>query len=200
MSGEYVDRLDEAWSAIAEHLYTVDEHPAKHDLVRVGQQAILDALAEHRHHHGFYRHKTDGAAHGAGSSPAFVKYWLEFAAWPTASCERRVVENYALLQILPMLSDVQHRVLVALAVHEDYQAASDAVGMTYDTFKSHVSKARRRFLALWHEGEQPSRPWGCDRRVGSRAVGRSETYTRRELFRRRRDAARATTQSEVTRD
>jgi hypothetical protein len=27
----------------------------------------------------------------------------------------------------------------------------------------------RLCLALWHEGEKPSRPWGCDRRAGATA-------------------------------
>ena len=36
-----------------------------------------------------------------------------------------------------------------------------AVSQTPVGFKSQICKGRARFLALWHEGEQPSRPWGA---------------------------------------
>lgn len=173
MASAWHDRYDTAWSAIAEHLYAAEQHPHRTALVRTGQLAIYAAVDEQRQAHGYYRRKTDGAQHGAASSPAFHAYWWDICgATPTSSPERRVVERSALAQILPMLTPTQRDAIVALAVHDDYQAAADALGMKYTTFKGYVAGGRRRFLAWWHEGEVPSKPWGCDRRVGSYARGR----------------------------
>jgi hypothetical protein len=40
--------------------------------------------------------------------------------------------------------------------------------MPYRSFVSRVSIGRRQFLALWHDGESPSRPRVRDRRAGAR--------------------------------
>lgn len=53
---------------------------------------------------------------------------------------------------------------------DDYQAAAAALDITPATFNVLVSRARKRFLTLWHDGERPSRVWGTDRRVGSHAT------------------------------
>src|SRR5207248_10593460 len=102
------------------------------------------------------------------SSPAFVAFWESFVA-PTPSCERAAVERLALRQILPALTDGQREAMAALAAHGDWAAAATALGMTSVAFRSQVSRGRLRFLALWHEGEVPSRVWGCDRRAGKTA-------------------------------
>jgi len=59
------------------------------------------------------------------------------------------------------------RALAALATWEDYDLAAEAMGITRGTFGVHIARARREFLALWHEHEQPSRTWGTDRRRGN---------------------------------
>jgi hypothetical protein len=54
-------------------------------------------------------------------------------------------------------------VLVALAEHDDYALAADALDMKLSGLYAAVSRARRQFLAHWHEEEQPSRPWESDK-------------------------------------
>lgn len=198
MTSNWHDRYDTAWSAIAEHLYAADHWPARGDLVRAGQLAIYAVVDDNRQAYGYYRRKSDGGAHGVASSPAFRTYWWDICGTtPSRSPEGPVVERMALAQILPLLTPTQRQVITALAVHDDYRAGAAALGMTYVTFRSHVSRARTRFLAWWHEHETPSRPWGCDRRVGSyardRITGRrtnTEIIATRRGYPRTRQAAR----------
>lgn len=167
----YHDRRDEAWSAIVEYLYAADQWVAEHDLVWIGRKAIYDLIASDRQGRGYYRVRTDGTAHGAGSSPAFATFW-EALNRPARSPEHHVVERMALWQILPKLRAHERAALIALATHDTYQDAAAALGVGYPSFKSQIARARRRFLALWHEGEEPSRPWGVDRRAGVTASDR----------------------------
>jgi hypothetical protein len=39
-----------------------------------------------------------------------------------------------------------------------------------------ISEGRRQFLALWHDGETPSRPWTRDRRAGPGTDMQTVTY------------------------
>ena len=188
MAGDWHDRYDTAWSAVAEALYAAEHWPPAHDLVHAGRVAIWAAVDEERRHAGYYRRKTIGSAAGAGSSPAFVTYWLEFAR-TASSPETRAVESIAVAQIWPTLTPGQRSALSALATFGDYQAAAVALGMTSIGFRSAVSKARQRFLAAWHEGEAPSRVWGCDRRAGRVAGELRSGGTAMDAVRRRRRAA-----------
>lgn len=168
MGMDWHDRYDTAYSAIAEHLCAAAEPPSRRDLVRAGQLAIYAVVQDHRHHHGYYKAKTIGAAAGPGSSPAFTRYWVGFTG-ATQSCEERVVEAMALQQILATLTARQLEALAALGALDDYRAAAASLGIVPTTFRSLLGRARGQFKALWHEGESPSRPWGTDRRVGSYA-------------------------------
>lgn len=191
MASNWHDRYDTAWSAIAELLYSADHWPPRHSLVRAGQLAIYAAVDEERQTHGYYRRKTDGRLHGAASSPAFRMYWWDLCgARPAPSPENRVVERWTLAQVLPSLTPAQREAITALAVHDDYRAAADALGMGYATFKSHIARGRNRFLAWWHEGETPSRVWGTDRRVGSYVVGRKGAARGNVIARRARAESR----------
>jgi Fe-S-cluster containining protein len=49
---------------------------------------------------------------------------------------------------------------------------------------------RVRFLDLWHEGEVPSRVWGCDRRAGRTADEARVGGTALDAIKRRANAAR----------
>lgn len=189
MASDWQDRYDTAWSAIAEHLYAAADPPARHDLVRCGQLAIYAAVTETRRHHGYYRHKTIGAEAGVASSPAFLSFWWDQLRY-VPSCEARIVERTTLGQILPSLTPAQWEAIAALAVHDDYRTAADALGSSYVTFRSNVARARTRFLALWHEGEQPSRPWGTDRRADRLrdSDGRAALNAARRRGRARQDA------------
>lgn len=158
---DYTDILETAWFAIVELLYTSEEPPARHDLVRAGQRAVNRMVQWEMHHAGYNKYKSGGDS-GPCSSPQFAKFWFNPAP---QSPEDPIVERTAVEQILPLLSPGQQDALHALAACDDYMLAAESLGMTYVAFRSQVSKARRRFLQWWHEGEEPSKPWGCDRRV-----------------------------------
>ena len=190
MAGDWRERYDTAFSAIAEALCAAPWWPTRPALVQAGQLAIYKAVNDMQQAHGYYRRKTDGARHGAASSPAFLTFWWDLSGARLAgSPEHAVVERLTLAAVLPRLTPGQRDALAALAVHDDYQTAADSLGMTAVGFKSQISNARRRFLALWHEGETPSTVWGCDRRAGSKAGSRRVGSTMSGTIRRRRRAA-----------
>lgn len=191
---DWRDRYETAWSAIAEHLYTAPHWPTRHALTQAGQLAIYRAVDEHQQAYGYYRRKTDGIQHGVASSPAYRTYWWDVCgALPVPSPEGRIVERAALGQILPMLTAGQREALAALAVCGTYQDAAAMLGKSYGAFTSLIATGRRRFLRLWHEGEAPSRPWGCDRRAdrgdNHRSASRTLTLRRRAAADRRRGAS-----------
>lgn len=169
MATPWHERYELAHGAVAEALLTASSSPLRRDLVRAGQRAIQDHISDERHHHGYYKHKTIGAAAGPGSSPAYVTYWAEFNH-TTGGPEHAVVERLALYQILCLLTDRQREALAALAVLGDYRAAAAALGVKPQTYRALLGRARKDFFALWHEGETPSRCWGTDRRVRSYAL------------------------------
>ncbi|MEV4096941.1 hypothetical protein [Streptosporangium saharense] len=188
---DYRTRHDTAWSAIAEALYAAQRPPTPGELVSEGQTAISRHMQADMRHHGRSRHTGQGR-------PRFAAYW---AHGYRASPEDVVVEQQALRQVWPRLTARQREALMALAAHEDYRAGAAALGVTVPVFTALISKARKRFLALWHEGEIPSRPWGRDTRAGSRTPAGQPIHTRRSVTRvigRRRNAlARRTPDPEV---
>jgi hypothetical protein len=165
--GDQADRLEVVWSAIAEALYASETAPARRDLFQAGMDAMGRYDADDRHHHGIASSGPHAYA-GRGSSPAFQTYWC--LAMTARSPEDGVVERVALAQIWPRLTEGQRRALLALAAFDDYAAAAEALGIKYQSFHSLIRAARIRFLALWHEGESPSRVWGRDRRIWRRGV------------------------------
>jgi DNA-binding transcriptional regulator YiaG len=193
MAADWQDRFDTAWSAIAEELYAAPHWPRRSSLVQAGQLAVKATVDEYRQAYGYYRRKTDGAVHGLGSSPAFRSFWLALSK-ATPGPEHRVVERLAAERIFATLKPRFQAALLALAAHEDYADAAQALGVKYDTFCDQVARGRRAFYALWHEGEEPSRVWGCDRRAGATSATRSggegkRVSTSRETIRRRKPAA-----------
>lgn len=184
----YQDRRDEAWSAIVEHLYATDDSPSHHELVEVGRKAIYDLIRSERREQGFYKEHTLGTAAGPGSSPKFQQFW-EHLVQPAPSPEGVLVERLALAQILPGLTPAQRDAITALAVSDRYEVAAALLGMKPTTFRSHVARGRNRFLALWHEGEIPSKAWGTDRRADRRHDKPMQVLTRRARDQRRRTEA-----------
>ena len=156
---DYVTRFDLAWSGIVEHLYAAAEPPTPADLVHAGYDALANHVQQSMHLYGVDRHDRRGE-----TMRGFVAYW-EPRGFRGGSPEGLVVERAALWQIWPRLSDRHRGVLLALAAHGTYQAAAASLDLSDKMFKHHLSHARRAFLELWHEGETPSRIWGCDRRV-----------------------------------
>jgi DNA-directed RNA polymerase specialized sigma24 family protein len=158
------DRFDAAWHAIVEHLLAADEKPTDRDLFHAGRTATDREMRQSQQAHGYNYHQP-----GTGTRPNFERYWFTTAA-PTPSPENRVVEREALGQIWPNLTPRQQEALTALAATGDYRLAAEALDITQGTLHVLLSKARKRFLACWHEGEEPSKPWGTDRRIGDRAA------------------------------
>jgi DNA-directed RNA polymerase specialized sigma24 family protein len=176
-AGDIEDRFDAAWHAIVEQLLTAKEPPTRNDLLWAGRQGCDDEVRQQQRAHGYNHHLP-----GTGTRPRFESYWFTASAH-THSPENGVVERHALRQIWPRLTPRQRQALTALAACGDYQLAAAHLGVTEGTFQVLISRARRRFLQLWHEGERPSRMWGTDRRVGSRTAGVPAATKRRAATR-----------------
>ena len=182
---DYQERYDLAWSGIVEHLYSSPVAPDPGELIGAGQDAIGEHIRADARHHGLDHHT------GYQEFRRFGAYW-EWTARHAPSPEPRVVERAALWQIWPALTGAQRRVLLAIAAHGTRQAAATALGITHKTLTHHLCAARARFLALWHEGEPPSRVWGADRRVHRAGGEQVETSTRAAMKAiRHRDPQRA---------
>lgn len=153
------DRYDAVWHALVENILTADTPPGRGELLRTGTEASDSYVRNEMRTHGRDTSKP-------GPMPRFFAYWN-----PTnpPSPENRVVEVLAVAQIWPQLRPSEQRALTALAATGDYEAAARMYGAPKGTFSVVISTARRRFFALWHEGETPSSQWRTDRRIGNKA-------------------------------
>lgn len=182
------DRQAAAWAAIVDHLLAADEAPSRHELINAGLGGIDRAVYQHERMHGIpQKNPTAGQ-----SMPRFWRYWWLNTA-PVPSHENAVIDRLALRQIWPHMSPTHRTVLLTLAAVGDYQEAADRLGKTYDTFASHVHNARKQFLRLWHEHEQPSGVWGADRRAYRRGQGEAKErrLTAHDHLRLRKPKAKA---------
>lgn len=161
MASDTTTRYETAWSAIAEALCSTEEPPEWHDLFTVGWRAIYAEVREMRHLFG--QRDKDGTNEVA-SSQRFRQYWT----LPPERPEEGIAERMAVPQILAALTDTERAAVIALAVHDDYQAAADALGIKYTTMTMRMSSARKKFRAHWYAPETAPPVKGTDRRVGSR--------------------------------
>ncbi len=149
-------RAETAWEAITEHLQLAPERPQETELIALGWKAMKA------------QHYQDLKVRGLGGkdktllSRAFVRYWTSASA-PAHSHEDHIVDRLALAQIWTALKPAHRQVLIALAEHEDRRRAERSLNMDTPAFTRALGRARRAFLALWHEGETPSQLWGYDR-------------------------------------
>jgi hypothetical protein len=180
---DFNDRLEAAWHAIIEHIYSSAEPPTVREIIRTGWRAIGEHVEKEHRFHGRNTHDRY-----AGTTGKFERYWRAVAGTAPGP-EERIIELLALAQIWPRLRPVYREVLAALAAHDDYGLAAEALGKRGATFRAQVSLARKEFLELWHEGESPSRPWGTDRRI-ARRTGRHSASYRAITSRRRRQSRR----------
>lgn len=166
--GDARDRHDAAWFAIVEHLLTAGEAPDEFDLVRSGQNAVRDLVrADVRHRGGKANDRYDGLQ----AAPRFAAYWM---TRNTPSPEDRVVDAITLQQIWPTLTEAHRRALSVYAATADLGLAATAHEMQRQAFVLRLNAARRKFRALWHEGERPSRMWKQDgKKRPDRATPRS---------------------------
>lgn len=192
-SGDFDELCSIARCAIVEHLYTASQPPTEHHLIRLGGDAV-DAYVHGEERHRGVRKENRPDRETAGSRPKVQAYWY---ANPhhAPSPEDLTVDRIALRQIWPTLSDRQREAVLALAAHENYPAAADALGLAYASYVAMLAKGRTRFRTMWHEHETPSRFWGRDGRAVNPEVGLvksgrtvSQVINRRA---RRRAAARA---------
>lgn len=165
-AGDYRDRHDAAWHAIAVRLYAAGDAPRPGELKRIGIRAINDHITDEGHHHGVDRNTPYS---GRESMRAYRRYWWDITR-ATPSPENRIIERIALPQILSRLTPPARAAIDALAVHGDYQAAANALGLDYYTFTTRIRRARGLLLRLWHEGQRPP-PHRRDRRVQARGHG-----------------------------
>lgn len=156
------ERYAAGWHAAVELLYTATEPPDAPDLYRAAWRAADYLTTRTAAERGISRSRGD-AYTGRTDVPKWHAYWTTVVRH-TASPEEPVVERTALAQIWPRLQPRYQTALQALAAHDDYQAAADSLGLRRDTFYAQVRHARNAVLALWWEGETPSRGWR-DRRA-----------------------------------
>lgn len=172
------DRVEAAWSALASTVCAAEDRPASLELINVARGASTEIIRVHNQSYGIDEH--------GARRPSFERYWFMNLG---SAVDEHVVDVQSLNQIWPMLTPVNQQALLALAVHGDYEQAADALGVKLTTFYSRVLNARLRFLALWHEGEKPSRPWGKDRRKGRDTSDRQDKRAATTVARRRRRLA-----------
>ena len=175
-AGDRDDLYTAAWHGIVEHLYTADTEPHRNELMEAGRQALARDVKDTMRHHGARRDSSN-------NGQKYAMYW-EWAGRAVPSPENGIVERLALYQILPTLTPGQLAAVKALAATGDYAEAARLIGRAA-SLKSQLMKGRRRFRELWHEGETPSRPWGCDRRAGSTAAELSSGDSALNRMRRR---------------
>src|SRR5487761_1473652 len=90
LAADYLDQYEAAWFGICEYLLLADEPPQHYELIRAGQQAVNGHVYGEMHHAGFYKYKNNGAQHGPGSMPAFIKFWNN--PWHAPSPEEHVTD------------------------------------------------------------------------------------------------------------
>lgn len=95
-------------------------------------------------------------------SRAYLRYWTSASA-PTRSHEDLIIDRLALVQIWVTLTPAQRDTLRALAEYGDRASAARSLDLSEKAYCSALTRARRRFFALWHEHERPSRLWGAGR-------------------------------------
>lgn len=159
--GDPEDRYDAAWHAIAETILTNPEQLDHAELTEAAWKAVNQVGSDTRRHHG--RDERGRTRRG------FARYW-EGSGWrPTAPED--VLDHVALNSIWPRLTPTDRRALAARAEHPTAKAAAAALGIRYHTYAMQLSRARRRFRALWQGDTQerspmpepaPSLPAKCD--------------------------------------
>lgn len=156
-AGDRADQHAAAWEGIADALCAASDPPSQRDLMEAGRSALAAEVKATMRHRGQRRDATNNGAN-------FGRYW-DWHTAPAPSPETAVTERLATGQILAALTSRQRQAVAMLAARGDYLLAAQALGIRPQTYRSLLGRARKDFLALWHEGEAPSRLWGCDRRV-----------------------------------
>lgn len=177
-------RLEITYCSMVEYLYKADAEPTSNELISAAWKAVRRYVEDEWHTHGVSR--TKSVYHGAETMPNFQRYWSDHNK-STPSHEDRVIDRLALPQVWSKLRPRQQELLIALAVHRDYESAAASVGVQRSTFISSVGAARRDFYRFWYEHEKPPRKWGVDR---PRRVPNARRATIADAMRMRRQRRR----------
>lgn len=151
------ERYDIAWTAIATALYETGTAPDRSDLIYAGWRAVSEARTTEMRHHGI-----DHTRHVGEGRPRFATYWTRL---PEDAATDRLCEVLALYQIWPALTDGQQEALAALAAFGNATLAAGGIGKTTAALHRLTQQGRKRFKALWFEGEEVPPPWGRDTRA-----------------------------------
>ncbi len=181
---DFDQRLEAAWHAIIEHIYACQQPPTVAEVIRMAWRAIQREVRGERQLRG-YGNRSNNADVNAG----FERYWRS-TCQPARGPEDQVSDAMALRQIWPRLRPAERELIAALAEHEDYGRAAEALGKSRHTYATQLGRARQAFRELWHEGETPSHPWGADRRPFT-SNSQHPTATYRLVVRRRAALARS---------
>jgi len=150
------ERFEIAWAGLVDHLTTCgDTSPEPFELYKAAQRAIGRASNKELNEHG--------VTHGGDGLHAMPKFQIYWTPRPAPAADATVVDKIAMWQIWATLRPLHKLVFLALAAHNDYTQAAQAIGYPYSTFTALICQARAEFLALWHEGDTPSRLWAYDR-------------------------------------
>jgi hypothetical protein len=184
----FAERVDLARFALLEHVYTCEaQEPSSCDVVMVGIRAVDRQILANEGFYGVMLNRS-AATHGM-RMPRYFRYWTSVAA-PTRSPEDQIVDTLALWQIWPRLAELDRGAILALARHCDYDLAAKELNITHKSFKNRIYRARRRFLRLWHEHEEPSGMWSRDFRLtrprGYRTNSIASTITQRRRLRKKK--------------
>jgi hypothetical protein len=149
------ERFEIAWAGLVDHLTTCEAPPEPFELYKAAQRAIGRASSKELNEHG--------VTHGGDGLHAMPKFEIYWAPRPAPPADTTVVDKIAMWQIWATLRPLHKLAFLALAAHNDYTQAAQAIGYPYSTFTVLISQARAEFLALWNEGETPSRIWARDK-------------------------------------
>lgn len=146
MGGDFSDRYEAAWFAVAELLYSSGREPTREEMHNTAKNGIRLWRAEELRHAGL---RGDGE-----ERPAMQKFWGPVIA-PRDDFTDQLTEVMALPQVLGQLTDLQYEAIAALAVHGSQRAAAEALGVNPQTFQDRVGKARKKVTELWFAPEHP---------------------------------------------
>ncbi len=180
----FVDRYEEAWSAVVEALYSADAAPDRQALWYAGLDAVHAAIRDDRRHYGA---STFDRESELASAPGFVRYWGNVV---TPDFSPGLVERYAAFQIWPRLAGHHQRSLLAFAAAGGLTEAARLLDASVHAAQQRIDRARAEFRRLWHEHETPSRQWRktyAERPAETlKGCGTTAAYTR---HRRRKETA-----------
>ena len=150
-----------AWSAIALALVEAPHWPRRERLVQAGWQAIYADVRGMRHALGMASRPSEPGSTPMAAGSRAQAYWYR----PVVAFEDGLVERLAVGPVLATLTGPEREAVVALAVHDNYLEAAQALGISYKALTQRLSAARRRFYRRWYYPEAAPPVRGTDRRV-----------------------------------